>query len=40
MSKRRVVVTGVGAISPLANTIQQTWQGLVEGQSGFFNGII
>lgn len=34
MSKRRVVVTGVGAISPLANTIQQTWQGLVEGQSG------
>jgi len=34
MSKRRVVITGVGAITPLANNIQQTWQGLVKGQSG------
>lgn len=34
MSKRRVVVTGLGAITPLANNVKQTWQGLVEGQSG------
>lgn len=34
MSKRRVVVTGVGAITPLANNIKDTWQGLVAGQSG------
>lgn len=34
MSKRRVVVTGLGAVTPLANTSEQTWQALVEGRSG------
>lgn len=30
----RVVVTGMGAITPLGHTAEQTWQSLVEGQSG------
>jgi 3-oxoacyl-[acyl-carrier-protein] synthase II len=28
------VVTGIGAITPLANTAPETWQGLLEGRSG------
>ena len=31
---RRVVVTGLGAITPLGNTVADTWQGIVEGRSG------
>lgn len=34
MSKRRVVVTGVGMVSPLGNTAPETWKGLMEGRSG------
>ncbi len=32
--RRRVVVTGMGAISPLGNDVETTWQGLLEGHSG------
>ena len=32
--KRRVVVTGLGAVSPLGLTIHETWQNLLEGKSG------
>jgi 3-oxoacyl-[acyl-carrier-protein] synthase II len=32
--RKRVVVTGVGVISPIANSSQETWQGLLEGKSG------
>lgn len=31
---RRVVVTGIGAVTPLGNTMAATWQGLVAGRSG------
>ncbi|MEU3933616.1 beta-ketoacyl-[acyl-carrier-protein] synthase family protein [Streptomyces sp. NPDC029044] len=31
---RRVVVTGVGAVTPLGNDAPSTWQGLAEGRSG------
>ncbi|MFK7985866.1 MAG: beta-ketoacyl-ACP synthase II [Sandaracinaceae bacterium] len=31
---RRVVVTGVGAVSPLGNTMEQTFAALLEGRSG------
>ena len=34
MSKRRVVVTGIGMISPLGIGNDPTWQGLIEGRSG------
>jgi 3-oxoacyl-[acyl-carrier-protein] synthase II len=32
--KERVVVTGLGAITPLALNVEETWQGLVAGRSG------
>ncbi|HEX3158166.1 MAG TPA: beta-ketoacyl-ACP synthase II [Gemmatimonadaceae bacterium] len=32
--KRRVVVTGLGAISPVGNDVATTWQALIEGRSG------
>ena len=34
MSKRRVVVTGLGAVTPLGNTVQDTWTALINGVSG------
>jgi len=34
MNRRRVVVTGIGMISPLGIGNEATWQGLVEGRSG------
>lgn len=34
MNSRRVVVTGLGALTPLGNTVQEYWQGLSEGVSG------
>jgi 3-oxoacyl-[acyl-carrier-protein] synthase II len=34
MEKRRVVVTGVGAVTPLGNDVETTWKGIIEGKSG------
>src|SRR3954447_4027611 len=34
MEKRRVVVTGVGAITPLGNDVETTWNNIVSGVSG------
>jgi 3-oxoacyl-[acyl-carrier-protein] synthase II len=34
LSKRRVVITGLGAITPLANTVAETWDGIINGKSG------
>ena len=31
---RRVVVTGLGMVSPLGNSVDETWQGMIEGRSG------
>lgn len=33
-NKKRVVITGLGAITPLGNTLSEYWQGLLSGQSG------
>ena len=32
--KRRVVVTGIGMVTPLGNTVGETWEGIVNGSSG------
>jgi 3-oxoacyl-[acyl-carrier-protein] synthase II len=34
MSRRRVVVTGLGCISPVGNTVEAAWSQLLAGQSG------
>lgn len=34
MQPRRVVVTGLGALTPLGNTAEEFWAGLVQGRSG------
>ncbi|MBT9536591.1 MAG: beta-ketoacyl-ACP synthase II [Nitrospirae bacterium] len=34
MEKRRVVVTGVGIITPVGIGVEESWKGLVEGRSG------
>ena len=31
---KRVVVTGLGALTPLGNTVPEYWEGLVNGVSG------
>ncbi|MDV7393608.1 beta-ketoacyl synthase N-terminal-like domain-containing protein, partial [Arthrospira platensis SPKY1] len=31
---RRVVVTGMGALTPIGNTLEAYWNGLVSGTSG------
>jgi len=33
-SKRRVVVTGLGCVSPIGNTVADTWKAALAGQSG------
>ena len=35
--RRRVVVTGLGCISPVGNTVEETWQALLAGKSGAAN---
>ncbi len=32
--RKRVVVTGLGCVSPLGNNVEKTWQALLAGQSG------
>jgi len=34
MSKRRVVVTGLGTINPLGNNVSESWEKLIKGVSG------
>lgn len=34
MNKRRVAITGMGVVSPIGNTLQSTWQNLMQGKSG------
>lgn len=37
MTRRRVVVTGLGLISPVGNTVEEGWSNLVAGRSGIAN---
>ena len=34
MSKRRVVITGLGIVSPVGNTLDEAWRSITAGQSG------
>ncbi|WP_297325671.1 beta-ketoacyl-ACP synthase II [Nitrosomonas sp.] len=34
MSKRRVVITGLGIVSPVGNTVSSAWENIVSGKSG------
>ena len=34
MSSRRIVITGLGLISPVGNTVESAWQAVCNGQSG------
>jgi 3-oxoacyl-[acyl-carrier-protein] synthase II len=34
MSKRRVVVTGMGMLSPVGNTVAESWESVINGRSG------
>jgi len=34
VTKRRVVVTGLGLVTPVGNTVEESWQQIVKGQSG------
>lgn len=31
---RRIVITGIGIVSPLAHTAEETWEGILQGKSG------
>ena len=31
---RRVVITGLGAVTPIGNTVQETWEGVKAGKCG------
>lgn len=37
MSRRRVVVTGMGMLTPLGNNVKDTWEGILAGRSGITN---
>ena len=34
MSKRRVVITGMGIVSPVGNTVEESWSNILAGKSG------
>ncbi len=34
MNKRRVVITGLGAVTPLGSSVEATWENLIKGVSG------
>ena len=34
MNNRRVVITGLGALTPIGNTLKEYWEGLISGKSG------
>ncbi len=34
MSRRRVVVTGMGMLTPVGNTVKETWENILNGKSG------
>jgi len=39
MKLRRVVVTGLGAITPIGKTVPEMWEGIKEGRCGKGTGL-
>ena len=37
MNKKRVVITGMGALTPVGNSVDEYWKNLIEGESGAAN---
>ena len=37
MSKRRVVITGIGMVSPVGNSASESWGNIISGKSGVSN---
>ena len=37
MSKRRVVITGIGMVSPVGNSAAESWENIIIGKSGVSN---
>ncbi len=37
MSKRRVVITGLGILSPVGNSVSESWNNIIKGKSGVSN---
>ena len=37
MSKRRVVITGLGMLSPVGNSVSESWNNIINGTSGVAN---
>ena len=35
--ERRVVVTGLGVITPIGNNVEEFWKGIIEGKCGIDN---
>ena len=38
--KRRVVVTGLGAVTPIGNTVEEFWKGIRDGKVGFGRSLV
>ena len=34
MTRRRIVVTGLGLVTPIGNTVTESWDNLIAGRSG------
>jgi len=37
LARRRVVITGLGLVSPVGNTVEEAWQNILAGRSGIAN---
>ena len=37
---KRVVVTGMGALTPIGNTLETYWNALIAGKSGYITGML
>ena len=36
-NRRRIVITGLGVVSPVGNTVEETWESVKNGKCGIGN---